>query len=85
VNDCQICCCDYHFFHLPLDGIAAGPFQQFRYLIIGFTSKFKSERARTALVKNKAKQVIRELAPNNPVYYEKLRQRLKKILPVMIV
>jgi hypothetical protein len=48
-------------------------------------STFKSERARTALVKNKAKQVIRELAPNNPVYYEKLRGRLKKILPVMIV
>jgi hypothetical protein len=64
---------------------AAGPFQQFRYLIIGFTSTFKNERARTALVKNKAKQAIRELAPNNPVYYEKLRGRLKKILPVMIV
>jgi type I restriction enzyme R subunit len=44
------------------------------------SSKFKSERARTALVKNKASQVIRELAPNNPVYYEKLRERLEKII-----
>lgn len=34
----------------------------------------KSERARTALIKNKARQRIRELAPNNPVYYEKLLQ-----------
>lgn len=34
----------------------------------------KSERARTALIKNKARQIIRELAPNNPVYYEKLLQ-----------
>jgi mevalonate kinase len=24
VNDCQICCCDYHSFHLHLEGIAAG-------------------------------------------------------------
>jgi len=56
---------------------AAGPFQQLRYLIIGF-SKLKSERARTTFVINKAKQVIKELAPNDPVYYEKLRERLKK-------
>ena len=85
MNDCQICCCDYHFFHLPLEGFFGAPFQQFQYLVIDFSSKSKSERARTALLKNNAKQVIRELAPNNPVYYEKLRERLKKILPVMIV
>ena len=47
---------------------------------LSYIGKFKSERARTALVKNKAKQVIRELAPNNPVYYEKLRERLEKLI-----
>jgi type I restriction enzyme, R subunit len=47
---------------------------------LSYITKFKSERARTALVKNKAKQVIRELAPNNPVYYEKLRERLEKLI-----
>jgi type I restriction enzyme, R subunit len=44
------------------------------------SSKFKSDRARTALVKNKARQVIRDLSLNNPVYYEKLRERLEKII-----
>lgn len=39
----------------------------------GYASKFKSEKARTALIKNKARQIIRELAPTNPIYYEKLR------------
>jgi type I restriction enzyme, R subunit len=29
-------------------------------------AKFKSERARTALIKNKARQIIKELAPTNP-------------------
>ena len=46
---------------------------------LGYAAKFKSERARTALVKNKARQIIKELAPTNPVYYEKLRERLEKI------
>jgi hypothetical protein len=32
------------------------------------------------LVKNKARQIIKELAPTNPVYYEKLRERLEKII-----
>ena len=41
--------------------------------------KFKSERARTALIKNKARQIISELSPTNPAYYEKLRERLEKI------
>jgi type I restriction enzyme R subunit len=44
------------------------------------SSKFKSDRARTALVKNKARQVIRDLSLNDPVYYEKLRERLEKII-----
>ena len=47
---------------------------------LGYASKFKTERARTALVKNKARQIIRELAPTNPVYYEKLRERLERII-----
>ncbi|HKG31466.1 MAG TPA: type I restriction endonuclease subunit R [Nitrososphaeraceae archaeon] len=47
---------------------------------LGHAAKFKSERARTALVKNKARQIIKELAPTNPVYYEKLRERLEKII-----
>jgi type I restriction enzyme R subunit len=47
---------------------------------LSYAAKFKSERARAALIKNKARQIIRELAPNNPVYYEKLRERLEKII-----
>ena len=47
---------------------------------LSYAAKFKSERARTALIKNKARQIIRELAPNNPAYYEKLRERLEKII-----
>src|SRR5215217_5967456 len=47
---------------------------------LGYAAKFKSERARTALVKNKARQIIQELASTNPVYYEKLRERLEKII-----
>ena len=42
--------------------------------------KFKSDRAKAALIKNKAIQVIEELKSNNPVYYEKLRERLEKII-----
>jgi hypothetical protein len=47
---------------------------------LGFVAKFKIERARTALVKNKARQIIREHGPYNPAYYEKLRERLEKII-----
>jgi predicted NBD/HSP70 family sugar kinase len=47
---------------------------------LGYASKFKTERARTALIKNKGRQIIRELAPTNPVYYEKLRERLERII-----
>jgi ABC-type oligopeptide transport system substrate-binding subunit len=47
---------------------------------LSYAAKFKSEQSRTVLIKNKARQIIRELAPNNPVYYEKLRERLEKIL-----
>ncbi len=40
----------------------------------------KSQRAQTALIKNKAIQVIEELKWNNPAYYEKLWERLQKII-----
>ena len=43
-----------------------------------YAAKFKSEWARTALIKNNARQIIKELAPTNPAYYEKLRKRLEK-------
>lgn len=42
--------------------------------------KFKSPRAKTALIKNKTIQVIEEFKSNNPVYYEKLYERLQKII-----
>jgi len=42
--------------------------------------KVKTDRARAALIKNKAIQVIQEYASNNPVYYEKLRERLEKLI-----
>jgi type I restriction enzyme, R subunit len=47
---------------------------------LGYAAKFKSDRARTALIKNKSRQIISELAPTNPVYYEKLRERLERII-----
>jgi len=47
---------------------------------LAFAKKFKDPRAKTALVKNKAMQVIRELSPSNPAYYEKLRERLEKLI-----
>jgi type I restriction enzyme R subunit len=42
--------------------------------------KVKTDRARAALIKNKAIQVISEFAANNPAYYEKLRERLEKLI-----
>jgi hypothetical protein len=35
------------------------------------------------LVKNKAKQVIRELALHDSLYYEKLCERLEKLIQVV--
>ena len=43
-------------------------------------SRYKTEKARTALVKNKARQVIGEYASHNPIFFEKLRERLEKII-----
>lgn len=45
-----------------------------------YAVKFKDERARAALVKNKARQVIEEFAHDNPAYYERLRERLQQII-----
>ncbi len=42
--------------------------------------KFKSDKAKAALIKNKAIQVIEEFKSNNPIYYEKLRERLEKLI-----
>lgn len=42
--------------------------------------KVKSQRAKAALIKTRAIAVINELAPNNPAYYEKLRERLERII-----
>jgi type I restriction enzyme, R subunit len=40
----------------------------------------KSEKARTALLKNKARQIITEKAHLNPVYYEKMKERLENLI-----
>ena len=47
---------------------------------LGYVAKFKTERARTALIKTKARQIISELSYHNPVYYQKLRERLEKLI-----
>jgi type I restriction enzyme R subunit len=43
-------------------------------------SKLKSVKARTALVKNKARQIIAEKAYQNPAYYEKMKERLENLI-----
>ena len=40
----------------------------------------QSRRAQAALIRNKAIQVIEELMPNNPAYYERLYERLQRII-----
>jgi len=48
---------------------------------LAFAKKFKGDnRAKAALVKKKAIQVIKELSPDNPVFYQKLRERLDEII-----
>ncbi|MGB9169464.1 MAG: HsdR family type I site-specific deoxyribonuclease, partial [Nitrososphaeraceae archaeon] len=42
--------------------------------------KFKTDKARTALVKNKIRQIIQEKKAENPVFYEKIRERLEKLI-----
>ena len=46
---------------------------------LAHAAKFK-DSARTALVKTKAMQVIREQAANNPGYYAKLREKIEKLI-----
>lgn len=45
-----------------------------------YVAGLKSERAKTALVKNRARQVIEESAQYNPAYYERLREKLERII-----
>ncbi len=42
--------------------------------------QIKSKRAQAALIRNRARQVIDELMPKNPTYYEKLSERLQRII-----
>jgi len=43
-------------------------------------AKFKSEKAKTALIKNKARLIIAEKAHLNPAYYERMKERLEKLI-----
>lgn len=43
-------------------------------------SQSKSKRAQAALIRNKARQVIDEMMPKNPTYYEKLYERLQRLI-----
>jgi len=47
---------------------------------LAYLGKEKSPRARTAMIKTKAMQVIQENYEQNPAYYEKLWQILQKII-----
>jgi len=47
---------------------------------LAYVNKFKTPKAKAALIKNKAIQVIKEFSSNNPAYYEKLWERLQKII-----
>ena len=40
----------------------------------------KSDRAKAALIKTRASSVIKEMMPNNPAFYESLRERLERII-----
>ena len=40
----------------------------------------KSRRAQAALIRNRARQVIEEMMPKNPTYYEKLYERLQRLI-----
>ena len=47
---------------------------------LAYVSKFESSRARAALIISKAQQVIEENISKNPTYYEKLWERLKRLI-----
>lgn len=47
---------------------------------LAYVSKFETARARTALIKNKAEQVIQENMQHNPAYFEDLRQKLLRLI-----
>jgi type I restriction enzyme R subunit len=43
-------------------------------------AKFNSDKAKTALIKNKARLIISEKAQLNPVFYERMKERLEKLI-----
>jgi len=43
-------------------------------------ARFKSDKAKTALIKNKARLIIAEKAHLNPVFYERMKERLEKLI-----
>ncbi|MGI0013743.1 MAG: type I restriction enzyme subunit R domain-containing protein, partial [Nitrososphaera sp.] len=47
---------------------------------MSYAAKFKDQSAKAALVRSKARQVIEEFTSDNPTYYEKLRERLEKLI-----
>lgn len=47
---------------------------------MAYVASLKSERAKTAIVKNRARQVIEESMQYNPAYYERLREKLERII-----
>ncbi|ABX12504.1 type I restriction endonuclease subunit R [Nitrosopumilus maritimus] len=48
---------------------------------LGFIAKFKGDnRAKAALIKKRATLVIREMSPDNPAFYQKLKERLEKLI-----
>jgi type I restriction enzyme, R subunit len=47
---------------------------------LAYVGKMSSPRVRTALIKNKAEQVIKENFHHNPAYYEKIWQILKQLI-----
>lgn len=47
---------------------------------MSYAAKFKDDQAKAALARSKARQVIEEFGSDNPTYYEKLRERLEKLI-----
>ena len=44
------------------------------------SNQSKSRRAQAAMIRNKARQVIEEMMPKNPAYYEELYDRLQRLI-----
>ena len=48
--------------------------------LIFVNKKFRNDETKSALIKNKTIQIIQDYVANNPIYYEKLRERLEKLI-----